>query len=55
MAPMLLGGQDAKGLVGGQSPKKLDRAWPLADCQLKRLGNDWLVTGTIEAGRKRQV
>jgi len=55
MAPMLLGGQDAKGLIGGVSPKKLDRAWSLADCQLKKLGNDWLVTGTIEAGRKRQA
>ncbi|MCA9500907.1 MAG: bifunctional diaminohydroxyphosphoribosylaminopyrimidine deaminase/5-amino-6-(5-phosphoribosylamino)uracil reductase RibD [Nitrospira sp.] len=48
MAPMLLGGQDAMGLIGGQSPKKLDRARPLADCQLKKLGNDWLVTGTID-------
>ncbi|MDR4484526.1 MAG: bifunctional diaminohydroxyphosphoribosylaminopyrimidine deaminase/5-amino-6-(5-phosphoribosylamino)uracil reductase RibD [Nitrospirales bacterium] len=48
MAPMLLGGQDAIGLIGGQSPKKLDRAWPLADCQLKKLGDDWLVTGTID-------
>jgi diaminohydroxyphosphoribosylaminopyrimidine deaminase/5-amino-6-(5-phosphoribosylamino)uracil reductase len=55
IAPMLLGGQDAKGLIGGLSPKKLDRAWPLADCQLKKLGKDWLVTGTIEAGRKRQA
>lgn len=51
MAPMLLGGQDAIGLIGGQSPKKLDRAWPLADCQLKKLGNDWLITGTIEPRR----
>ncbi|MDH3503946.1 MAG: bifunctional diaminohydroxyphosphoribosylaminopyrimidine deaminase/5-amino-6-(5-phosphoribosylamino)uracil reductase RibD [Nitrospirota bacterium] len=55
LAPTLLGGQDAKGLIGGQSPKKLDRAWPLADCQLKKLGKDWLVTGTIEAGRKGQA
>ena len=51
MAPILLGGQDAIGLIGGQSPKKLNRAWPLADCQLKKLGNDWLVTGTIEPRR----
>lgn len=50
-APMLLGGQDAIGLIGGQSPKKLDRAWPLADCQLKKLGKDWLMTGTIEPRR----
>ena len=48
MTPKLLGGQDAIGLIGGKSPKALNRAWPLADCQLKKLGNDWLVTGTIE-------
>jgi len=51
LAPALLGGRDAKGLIGGLSPKKLDQAWPLADVQLKKLGNDWLVTGTIEPGR----
>ncbi|MDT3778277.1 bifunctional diaminohydroxyphosphoribosylaminopyrimidine deaminase/5-amino-6-(5-phosphoribosylamino)uracil reductase RibD [Nitrospira sp. MA-1] len=50
-APMLLGGQDAIGLIGGLSPKKIDRAWPLADCQLKKLGKDWLMTGTIEPRR----
>ena len=52
LAPTLLGGQDAKGLIGGLSPKKLDRAWPLADCQLRKIGSDWLVTGTIEPRRK---
>jgi diaminohydroxyphosphoribosylaminopyrimidine deaminase/5-amino-6-(5-phosphoribosylamino)uracil reductase len=52
MASMLLGGQDAQGLIGGMSPKKLDQAWPLADVQLKKLGKDWLVTGTIEPRRK---
>jgi diaminohydroxyphosphoribosylaminopyrimidine deaminase/5-amino-6-(5-phosphoribosylamino)uracil reductase len=52
MAPMLLGGQEAIGLIGGLSPKKLDRAWPLTDCQFKKLGNDWLVTGKIEPRRK---
>lgn len=52
MAPMLLGGQDAISLIGGVSPKKLDRAWPLADVQLKKLGSDWLVTGSIAPRRK---
>jgi diaminohydroxyphosphoribosylaminopyrimidine deaminase/5-amino-6-(5-phosphoribosylamino)uracil reductase len=52
MAPALLGGQNAKGLIGGLAPKKLDRAWPLANCQLKKLGNDWLVTGAIEPRRE---
>lgn len=51
MAPILLGGQDARGLIGGQSPKALNQAWPLADCQLKKLGKDWLITGTLEPRR----
>ncbi|HBP90674.1 MAG TPA: bifunctional diaminohydroxyphosphoribosylaminopyrimidine deaminase/5-amino-6-(5-phosphoribosylamino)uracil reductase RibD, partial [Nitrospiraceae bacterium] len=51
MAPMLLGGQDAIGLIGGQSPKKLTGVRPLADCEIKKLGKDWLVTGTIEPRR----
>jgi len=52
VSPMLLGGQDAKGLIGGLSPKKLDRAWPLDDVQIKKLGKDWLVTGTMKPGRE---
>jgi diaminohydroxyphosphoribosylaminopyrimidine deaminase/5-amino-6-(5-phosphoribosylamino)uracil reductase len=52
LAPLLLGGQDAKGLIGGLSPKMLHKAWPLAECQLKRLGKDWLITGTIEPRHK---
>ncbi|MDH4359700.1 MAG: bifunctional diaminohydroxyphosphoribosylaminopyrimidine deaminase/5-amino-6-(5-phosphoribosylamino)uracil reductase RibD [Nitrospirota bacterium] len=52
VSPTLLGGQDAKGLIGGLSPKKLDRAWPLADVQIKKLGNDWLVTGTMKPRRE---
>jgi len=48
IAPMLLGGQDAQGLIGGLSPQKLARAWPLADLQIKKLGNDWLATGMIK-------
>lgn len=52
LAPMLLGGQDAKGLIGGRSPKKLHQAWPLAECRLSKLGKDWLFTGTI---RSRQT
>lgn len=48
IAPLLLGGQDAKGLIGGLSPKKLDRAWPLRNGELKKIGTDWLITGTLE-------
>lgn len=52
LAPMLLGGQDAKGLIGGFSPKKLHHAWPLAECQLKKFGKDWLMTATVEPRQK---
>ena len=49
MAPTLLGGQDAKGLIGGRSPRTLQQAWPLADVQFKKLGTDWLITGTLRS------
>jgi diaminohydroxyphosphoribosylaminopyrimidine deaminase/5-amino-6-(5-phosphoribosylamino)uracil reductase len=52
LAPALLGGQDAKGLIGGLSHKKLGGVWALADVQFKKLGKDWLVTGTIEPRRE---
>ena len=48
MAPMLLGGQDAKGLIGGVSPTKLNRAWRIINPKLTKLGKDWLVVGRIE-------
>lgn len=48
MAPMLLGGQDAKGLIGGSSPTKLNRAWHMIHPQLYKLGKDWLLVGRIK-------
>lgn len=48
MAPMLLGGQDAKGLIGGVSPTKLNRAWRIINPKLTKLDKDWLVVGRIE-------
>jgi diaminohydroxyphosphoribosylaminopyrimidine deaminase/5-amino-6-(5-phosphoribosylamino)uracil reductase len=55
MAPTLLGGQDAKGLLGGRSPKNLDRAWPLTNCEFKKLGNDWVVTAAIGPRRRKHA
>lgn len=48
MAPLLLGGQDAKGLIGGASPKTLEQAWCLVNPAIRKLGQDWLVTASID-------
>ena len=50
LAPTLLGGQDAKGLIGGSSPTRLSAAWRVDDIRVKRLGVDLCVTGTLRAG-----
>ncbi len=51
VAPQLLGGQDAKGLIGGLSPSRLEKAWPLENPQIKKMGNDWLVLATVAVRR----
>lgn len=48
IAPHILGGQDAKSLIGGNSPKTLEQAWRLVNPKLKKIGQDWLVTGNID-------
>ena len=47
IAPLLMGGQDAKGLIGGVSPKMLEQSWRLVNPKLKKIGQDWLVTANI--------
>jgi diaminohydroxyphosphoribosylaminopyrimidine deaminase/5-amino-6-(5-phosphoribosylamino)uracil reductase len=47
VAPVLLGGQDAKGLLGGASPKRLADALSLEDFRIQRLGRDVLVEGKV--------
>ena len=51
VAPQLLGGQDAKSLIGGESPNTLARAWHLVNPQLKKLGQDWRITANL--GRRK--
>ena len=46
IAPLLLGGQDAKGLFGGRSPRRLRDAVSLKNLRMERVGRDML----IEAG-----
>jgi diaminohydroxyphosphoribosylaminopyrimidine deaminase/5-amino-6-(5-phosphoribosylamino)uracil reductase len=47
MAPALLGGDDAKGLIGGNSPTSLNQSLTLRHLQLRRVGNDIIVEGDV--------
>jgi hypothetical protein len=44
-----MGGQDAKSLIGGVSPKTLEQTWRLVNPELKKIGQDWLLTGNIDS------
>ena len=48
IAPRLLGGQNAKGVMGGPSPKRLAEALPITDIHVRWLGSDLLLEGTIQ-------
>ena len=57
IAPSLLGGQAAKGVMGGHSPKRLAEALPVTDIHVRRLGSDLLLEGdicTTQPGRRRR-
>ncbi len=47
MAPMLLGGHDAKGVIGGQSPTRLAQALKLRQLAVRSLGGDVVVEGEL--------
>jgi diaminohydroxyphosphoribosylaminopyrimidine deaminase/5-amino-6-(5-phosphoribosylamino)uracil reductase len=47
MAPALLGGDDAKGLIGGDSPARLEQSLTLRHIQLRKVGNDIVVEGDV--------
>ena len=51
VAPLLMGGQDAKSLIGGISPKTLEQAWRLVNPEIKKIGQDWLLTASIDSGK----
>ena len=46
-APRLLGGQEAKGLIGGPSPLRLADATGVHDVECQRLGQDLLITANL--------
>lgn len=47
VAPTLLGGQHAKGLLGGRSPRRLVETVPVANLHIESLGEDLLITGDV--------
>jgi diaminohydroxyphosphoribosylaminopyrimidine deaminase/5-amino-6-(5-phosphoribosylamino)uracil reductase len=46
-APLLLGGQDSKGVLGGASPARLKQAWRVAHVRTQPLGRDILITADV--------
>jgi diaminohydroxyphosphoribosylaminopyrimidine deaminase/5-amino-6-(5-phosphoribosylamino)uracil reductase len=47
MAPSLMGGTDAKGMIGGQSPRRVAAALKLKHVQTRSLGGDIVVEGYL--------
>ncbi len=47
IAPRLLGGNEAKGLIGGTGPSRLARALPVTGLSIKKIGPDFLLDGTL--------
>jgi diaminohydroxyphosphoribosylaminopyrimidine deaminase/5-amino-6-(5-phosphoribosylamino)uracil reductase len=47
VAPTLLGGRDAKGVIGGQAPQRLAGALPVTDLRTQWIGRDLLVEATL--------
>jgi len=56
IAPRLLGGQGAKGVIGGPSPQRLAETLSITDIYVRRLGSDLLLEGTLRTtGRARRM
>jgi diaminohydroxyphosphoribosylaminopyrimidine deaminase/5-amino-6-(5-phosphoribosylamino)uracil reductase len=49
IAPLLMGGQDAKSLIGGVSPKTLEQIWRVVNPKVKKIGQDWLLSANIDS------
>jgi len=47
IAPTLLGGRDAKGVIGGQASQRLAGALPVTDLRTQRIGRDLLIEGAL--------
>jgi diaminohydroxyphosphoribosylaminopyrimidine deaminase/5-amino-6-(5-phosphoribosylamino)uracil reductase len=53
IAPRLLGGQGAKGLLGGRGGARLAEAVSLTEVTVRAIGDDLLLEGSVQAGRGR--
>ncbi len=53
VAPMLLGGQNAKGLLGGSSPTSLSDAILVKDIQVKQIGRDFFIDARVASRSRR--
>jgi len=51
IAPTLLGGQNARGVIGGQAPSRLAQAIPLTHVRIRPVGKDLLIEGAISSKR----
>jgi diaminohydroxyphosphoribosylaminopyrimidine deaminase/5-amino-6-(5-phosphoribosylamino)uracil reductase len=51
VAPLLIGGREAPGPIGGAGFERLVEAIPLRDLDTTRLGNDVLITGYVDVHR----
>jgi diaminohydroxyphosphoribosylaminopyrimidine deaminase/5-amino-6-(5-phosphoribosylamino)uracil reductase len=47
VAPLLLGGNDAKGVIGGAAPKQLRDSVSLDEVTIRRVGRDMVIEGDI--------
>jgi diaminohydroxyphosphoribosylaminopyrimidine deaminase/5-amino-6-(5-phosphoribosylamino)uracil reductase len=47
IAPRLLGGNDAKGLIGGSCPPLLARALSVSSLSVKKIGPDLMLEGIL--------
>jgi diaminohydroxyphosphoribosylaminopyrimidine deaminase/5-amino-6-(5-phosphoribosylamino)uracil reductase len=47
LAPILMGGQDAKAVIGDRSPKRLAQALTLRHVTVRRIGKDLVVEGDL--------
>jgi diaminohydroxyphosphoribosylaminopyrimidine deaminase / 5-amino-6-(5-phosphoribosylamino)uracil reductase len=47
LAPLVIGGRDAPGAVGGTGPERLSQAWPMTQVRVERTGGDIIVSGTV--------
>ena len=52
LAPILIGGKDAPGLIGGEGIKRLQEAYRIQDLQVSQVGNDIMIEGRTTSGGK---